>query len=41
MIARELGISHRTVERHRSRLLEKLGVASIAEFLRLNLSRGA
>ena len=35
-IARELGISHRTVELHRSRLLEKLGVASITELLRLS-----
>lgn len=34
-IARELGISHRTVELHRSRLLEKLGVSSITELLRL------
>jgi two-component system response regulator DctR len=37
MIARELGISHRTVERHRSRLLEKLGVASVTELLRLKI----
>jgi len=36
IIARELGISHRTVELHRSRLLEKLGVASITELLRLS-----
>ena len=36
-IAQKLGISHRTVERHRSRLLEKLGVASITELLRLKL----
>ncbi len=35
-IARELGISHRTVELHRSRLLEKLGVSSITELLRLS-----
>ena len=39
-IARELGISHRTVELHRSRLLEKLEVASITELMRLNLGRG-
>jgi FixJ family two-component response regulator len=38
-IANELGISHRTVELHRSHLLEKLGVASITELLRLNLGR--
>ena len=37
VIASELGISHRTVEIHRSNLLEKLGVASITELLRLNL----
>jgi FixJ family two-component response regulator len=36
-IARELGISHRTVEIHRSNLLEKLGVASVSDLLRLNL----
>ena len=34
-IARELGISHRTVELHRSNLLEKLGVTSITDLLRL------
>jgi FixJ family two-component response regulator len=39
-IARELGISHRTVELHRSHLLEKLEVASITELMRLNLGRG-
>jgi FixJ family two-component response regulator len=36
-IARELGISHRTVEIHRSNLLEKLGVASVSDLLRLKL----
>ncbi len=36
-IARELAISHRTVEQHRSRVLEKLGVTSITELLRLNV----
>ena len=35
-IARQLNLSHRTVEHHRSRLLEKLGVASMAELMRLN-----
>jgi len=39
VIARALDISHRTVELHRSNLLEKLGVASIAELLRLTRSR--
>ena len=37
VIAKELAISHRTVEQHRSRLLEKLRVNSITELLRLNL----
>ena len=36
LIARQLSLSHRTVEHHRSRLLEKLGVGSMAELLRLN-----
>ena len=38
-IARQLSISHRTVEQHRSRLLEKLGVGSMNESLRLTLDR--
>jgi len=38
-IARELVISYRTVEQHRSRLLEKLGVASMNELLRLRSDR--
>ena len=33
-IAKELSISHRTVEQHRSSLLEKLGVGSITELTR-------
>lgn len=41
LIAKELDISHRTVEQHRSRLLEKLGVGSINELLRLNFDRPA
>jgi FixJ family two-component response regulator len=41
VIAGELGISHRTVELHRSNLLEKLGVASVSELLRLKLGSGA
>jgi two-component system response regulator DctR len=35
-IARQLNLSHRTVEHHRSRLLDKLGVASMAELMRLH-----
>ena len=35
LIAKELGISHRTVELHRSRVLEKLGVHTMAEVIRL------
>jgi DNA-binding NarL/FixJ family response regulator len=38
-IAKELAISHRTVEQHRSRLLEKLGVGSMTELMRLTLGR--
>jgi FixJ family two-component response regulator len=37
VIAQALGISHRTVERHRSRLFAKLGVASVTELLRRKL----
>ncbi|MET0540835.1 MAG: response regulator [Variovorax sp.] len=41
VIAKELEISHRTVEQHRSRLLEKLGVGSITELMRLSFDRPA
>jgi two-component system response regulator FixJ len=41
VIAHELGISHRTVEPHRSNLLEKLGVGSITELLLLKLNSDA
>lgn len=34
-IAEELGISHRTVEVHKARVLEKLGVHSVVELVRL------
>lgn len=34
-IAEELGISHRTVEVHKARVLEKLGVRSVIELVRL------
>ena len=36
VISSELGISERTVEVHRSRLMSKLGVASVAELVRLH-----
>jgi two-component system response regulator DctR len=36
-IARRLSLSHRTVEHHRSRVLEKLGVGSMVELMRQNL----
>ncbi|RZL90597.1 MAG: response regulator transcription factor [Variovorax sp.] len=39
VIAQRLGISHRTVELHRSRLLEKLGVTSMAELIRIAAER--
>jgi len=39
LIAKELGISHRTVELHRSRLLEKLDVSSMTELMRLAYRR--
>jgi len=39
VIAQRLGISHRTVELHRSRVLEKLGVGSMAELIRIAAQR--
>ena len=39
-IAAALGISPRTVEVHRARLMEKLGVHNISELVRLSLSGG-
>jgi two-component system response regulator DctR len=36
-IARRLCLSYRTIEHHRSRLLEKLGAASVTELMRMNL----
>jgi two-component system response regulator DctR len=39
LIAKELAISYRTVEQHRSSLLDKLGVGSITELMRLTLAR--
>ncbi len=35
LIARDLGLSHRTVEVHRRRLMARLGVGSLAEAVRL------
>jgi len=35
LIAKQLSLSHRTVEHHRSHLLEKIGVGSIVELMRL------
>ena len=38
-IAAALGISPRTVEVHRAHLMEKLGVRSITELVRMSLTR--
>ena len=40
-IARTLGISHRTVELHRSHIFEKLNVQSVAELVRVALEQHA
>jgi two-component system response regulator DctR len=40
-IAKQLSISYRTVEQHRSRLLEKVGVATMSDLLRLTLNRSS
>jgi FixJ family two-component response regulator len=40
-IARALGISYRTVELHRSHILEKLGIHSVAELIHLIVERDA
>jgi DNA-binding NarL/FixJ family response regulator len=39
-IARELGISVRTVEAHRSRVMQKLHVRSLADLLHYAMDRG-
>ena len=39
-IARALTISHRTVEIHRARVMEKMGAGSLAELVRLALTLG-
>lgn len=38
LIARDLGISHRTVEAHRARLMMKAGAESVADLVRLALA---
>ncbi|MCK6413846.1 MAG: helix-turn-helix transcriptional regulator [Azonexus sp.] len=38
-IARQLGISHRTVETHKARVLQKIGVSSVAELIRMSDAR--
>jgi len=40
-IARDLGLSPRTIEVHRGRLMDKLKVGSVAELVRLGMSGGA
>jgi FixJ family two-component response regulator len=40
-IARELGVSHRTVDIHRSRVMEKMRAATLAELVRMELSARA
>ena len=40
LIARELGISHKTVEAHRGRLMRKMDAASFAELLQQVLAQG-
>jgi len=39
-VARELGASHRTIEIHRSRVMEKMGAVSLAELVRMRLLEG-
>ncbi len=39
-IARELGISHRTVEVHRASLMARLGARNLAEAVRIGLAAG-
>jgi two-component system response regulator FixJ len=39
VIARALGISYRTVEIHRSRVMEKMQAETLAELVRMELSR--
>lgn len=39
-IARELGISPRTVEVHKARIMDKLGARNVAELVRLAVATG-
>jgi FixJ family two-component response regulator len=39
LIARALGVSHRTVDIHRSRVMEKMQAETLAELVRMELSR--
>ena len=39
MIAHKLGISARTVEVHRSRVMDKLGAKNLADLVKRSLSR--
>ena len=39
VIAAELGLSHKTVEYHRKNVMEKLGVGSVPELVKLVLSK--
>jgi FixJ family two-component response regulator len=39
-IARELDVSHRTIEAHRQNLLRKVGLSSVKELLALALASG-
>jgi two-component system, LuxR family, response regulator FixJ len=39
VIARELGVSHRTVDIHRGRVMEKMQAKTLAELVRMELSR--
>lgn len=41
VVAQELGISKKTVETHRARVMEKLAVGSLAELVRLDTLHGA
>jgi FixJ family two-component response regulator len=38
--ARQLGISHRTIEVHRSKIMEKLGAKNVADLLRIVFEEG-